>query len=85
MLPDGPPLYDNYSMSKSFVVHMIAMISAREEFIKAESSNSLKRALKSKLHTRGNDIQEGDLIYYKKVEGKGKNVFWKGPSLQSLQ
>ena len=77
---DGPPSYENTSVSKNFVAHVNAMMSAREQFIKAESSFSLKRALKKKLHTRGHDIQEGDLIYYKKVEGKAKSVIWKGPS-----
>ena len=77
---DGPPALENDSLSKNFVKHMNAMFSAREQFVKLQASTSLKKALKSKVHTRGHDIQEGDLIYYKKSDGKGKNVIWKGPS-----
>ena len=77
---DGPPSFESSSQSKNFVSHMNAMMSAREEFIRAESSFSLKKALKSKVHARGHDIQEGDKIYYKKKDGKGKNVLWQGPA-----
>ena len=77
---DGPSSFDNTSLSKNYVKHVNAMMSAREQFIKAESSFSLKKALKGKIHARGHDIQEGDTIYYKKSEGKGKNIIWKGPS-----
>ena len=77
---DGPPSFDSESLSKNFVKHMNAMVSARENFIKLQSSDSLKKALKSKVHTRGHDIKEGDQIYYKKSDGKGKSVIWRGPS-----
>ena len=77
---DGPPAYENTSVSRSFVSHMNAMMSARDQFIKAEASFSLKKALKSRIYPRGQDIEEGDLIYYKKNAGKGKNVLWSGPS-----
>ena len=77
---DAPPSYDNTSKSKSFVSHLNAMMSAREQFIKAEASYSLKTALKSRVYPRGADITEGDRIYYKKNDGKGKNVIWQGPS-----
>ena len=77
---DGPPSFEDSCSSSSFVKHVNAMMNARKQFIDAESSASLKKALKSKLYTRGDDIQEKDLIYYKKSEGKGKNVLWRGPS-----
>ena len=77
---DGPPTLENTAKSKSFVSHVNAMMAAREAFIKAESSFSLKKALKSKVHPRGSDIAEGDLIYYKKCEGKSKTPVWRGPS-----
>ena len=77
---DGPPSFDNDSLSKNFVSHINAMMSARENFIQLQSADSLKTALKSKVHARGHDIQEGDLIYYKKSNGFGKNVVWRGPS-----
>ena len=48
----GPPFYDNTSVSKNFVEHVNAMMSAREEFVKAESSSSLRKALESLAHQR---------------------------------
>ena len=59
---DGPPSYENTSVSKNFAMHSNAMMSAHEEFIKAECSASLKRALKSRIHPKGDDIQEGDMV-----------------------
>ena len=76
---DGPPSYETVTKSKSFASHLNAMHSAREEFIKAESSTSLKKALKCKVHPKGDDIIEGDWIFYKKNDGKSKSVVWNGP------
>ena len=45
-----------------------------------ESSTILKKALKSKIHSRGDDIEEGDWIYYRKNDGKSKSTIWNGPS-----
>ena len=55
---------------------MNALLLAREEYIKSESCSVLKKALKSRVHTKGEDIVEGDNIYYK----KGKEKIWRGPS-----
>ena len=80
MLPsttrDGPPAYEDITKSKSFATHLSAMHSAREQFIKAESSASLKKALKSKVYPKGGDIVEGDEIYFK----HNKDKVWSGPS-----
>ena len=77
---DGPPAYDNYTKSKCFADNLNAMHLAREEFIKAESSLSLKKALRSKVHPRGEGIVEGDMIYYKKNNGISGKRLWSGPS-----
>ena len=77
---NGPPLYSNETKSESFAKHLNAMNVARQEFIKAESSSALKKALKSRVHPRGHDIMEGDWIYYRKNDKIKKNVIWKGPS-----
>ena len=66
---DGPPALENGSTSKSFVSHANAIMAAREEFIKAESSFSLKQALKGRIHPKGSDIEEGDQIYYRRNDG----------------
>jgi hypothetical protein len=77
---DGPAAYENETKSVSFASNLNAMHSAREEFIKAESSGILKKALKSRLYSGGGDIENGDWIYYKKTDGKSKNIMWSGPS-----
>ena len=76
---DGPPAFENETRSESFAAHLNAMNSARQEFVKAESSSILKKALKSRVFPRGGDIVEGDWIYYNKRDGCGKGKVWKGP------
>ena len=67
------------SISKSFVDNVNALHSGRQAFIKAESDDALKKALKSRVHLRGDNIKEGDYIYYKK-DCKGKSKIFRGPS-----
>ena len=55
------------------------MMSASKEFVKAECSASLKRALKSRIHPKGDNIQEGDMIYHNNKRGIEAEVEWKGP------
>ena len=74
----GPPGYENVSISDAFVKNSNALHQAREAFIEAESSITLKKALKSRIHLRGDNIEEGDYIYYKK-DSKGGKIF-RGPS-----
>ena len=77
---DGPASMEGVTKSQSFANHLTAMHKAREEFIAAESSSSLRKALKSKVYPRGEDIQEGDWVYYKKDDNRSKNRLWRGPS-----
>ena len=63
-----------------FVSHFSAMHKAREKFIKTESYSSFKKALKSCLYPRGEEIMEGDWIYFFKDDNKGKSKPWRGPS-----
>ena len=72
----GPPGYEGVTNSQVFSRNMNALLLAREEYIKSESCSVLKKALKSRVHTKGEDIVEGDNIYYK----KGKEKIWRGPS-----
>lgn len=73
----GPPGYEGVTNSEVFSRNMNALLLAREQFIKAESSATLKKALKSRVYARGEDIVAGDKIYYKKA---GKENIWRGPS-----
>ena len=76
---DGPGSMDAVSKSVSFSKHISAMHTAREEFIAAESALSLRKALKSRIFPRGEDINEGDWIHFKKDDGKPKSKIWHGP------
>ena len=84
MLPsatrDGPSALEGITKSQALANHLNAMHTAREEFIKAEASSVLRKALKSKIHPRGEDIEEGDWIYYKKDDNKAKEKLFRGPA-----
>lgn len=71
----GPPGLEHSTKSQEFARNMNAMHNARQAFIKAQSDDTLKKALKSRIYARGDDIVEGDTIYYK----KGKDKSWQGP------
>ena len=52
------------------------MHSAREQFVKAESSDKIKRALLKNVRTYSEvDFQSGEKVYFKRKNLKG----WKGP------
>ena len=54
-----------------------ALHSARENYVKAENSNRIRRALSHKTRTYGDEIyQSGDKVYFRR--GNEKN--WKGPA-----
>ena len=65
----GLPAYEAVSKSQASVENMNALHAARQEFIKAESSRALKMVLKGKVHSRGDDVQKDDWIYYQKAKG----------------
>ena len=77
---DGPPSYENVTKSESFALNLNALHAARKEFTHAESSAILKKALKSRVYPKGDDITNGDWIYYKKNDFKSKEPIWSGPS-----
>ena len=72
----GPPGYENRTVSEIFAKDINALHRAREEFVKAESSNVLKKALKGRVYARGEGIETGDLIYYQ----QGRDKIWSGPN-----
>ena len=69
----GPPGLEEVVMSKSVADHINALHLAREAYISGESDRVIKRALKQRIYRRGQEIQQGDWIYYK---NRGK---WEGP------
>ena len=71
----GPPGLEMSTKSEEFARNMNAMHMARQAFIKSQSDAVLKKALKSRIYAKGDDIEKGDMIYYK----KGKEKHWQGP------
>ena len=72
----GPPGYENKTVSEIFAKDINTLHKAREEYIKRESCDILKKALKGRLYKRGDTIQTGDLIYYQ----RGAKKIWSGPN-----
>ena len=65
-------------MSKVVADRINAMHSAREAFVKAESCEQLKRALRHQTRTSSQHIfQMDDKVYYK----RNKDAQWKGPGI----
>ena len=75
----GPAGFENVTKSEVFAKNINAMNLARQEFIRAESSTIIKKALKTRIHARGEDIKERDWIYYQKPISRGGDKVWKGP------
>ena len=69
----GPPGLEEVVMKKCVADHINALHLAREAYISGESDRVIKAALKQRIYKRGNDIKQGDWIYYK------NNGKWQGP------
>ena len=69
----GPPGLEEVVMNKCVADHINALHLAREAYISGESDRVIKAALKQRIYKRGNDIKQGDWIYYK------NNGKWQGP------
>ena len=65
-------------MSKALANHINAMHLARQAFIECESDRVLKAALKQKVYQRGDNVKQGDWIYFKQNIKSGKSK-WEGP------
>ena len=63
-------------MSKIFANHLNSLHSAREEFIKSEANERLRRALRRKVTAIEQHYEKGETVFYKK-EGK---PMWLGPA-----
>ena len=62
--------------SKTVAMHLAALNSARQSFIKSESSEKIKRALRKQTRKWKDTYQIGDKVYYKR-EDESK---WTGPA-----
>ena len=75
----GPPGLEEVSMSKSMADHINAMHLARQAYIECESDRVLKIALKQRIYQRGDDVKQGDWIYFKNKPLKMGHSKWEGP------
>lgn len=75
VITDKPPALENTTVSQKFANHLNALHSSRRAFIKAESSERIRRALRHKIRASGECFQQGDRVYYKRDD----DVKWKGP------
>ena len=71
---DKLPALEGQTTSKIVASHINAMYAAREDSVKVERSQRIRRALRK--NTRNNDVlyKSGDKVYYKRPDGKE----WKG-------
>ena len=75
----GPPGLEEVSMSKAMADHINAMHLARQAYIECESDRVLKTALKQRIYQRGDDVKQGDWIYFKNKPLKMGHSKWEGP------
>ena len=77
VLTGKPPALDSPCQSDLIGKKLAAIYSARQNFIKAESSERLKRAFRHQVRTYSEENHEaGDKVYYKRKSTKG----WTGPA-----
>lgn len=77
LVDDLPALESTTTTCDIIRQNMEAMHKAREAFIKTESSERIRRALRHKVRTYSNVVyKNGDKVYYKRKQYKG----WKGPA-----
>lgn len=74
----GPSGLENLTKSEAFSNNLNVLHLARQEFVKAELSSVVKKALKTKIHARGGNIKEQDWIYYLKPVKTGGEKIWRG-------
>ena len=77
VLTDKPPALENTTISEKFARHLNALHSSRRAFVKAESSERIRRALRHKIRASGEYYQHGDRVYYKRDDDHR----WKGPGI----
>ena len=75
------PTLEGKTSSEKFASHLNALHSARREFIKANASEKIRRALRSKVRAAEQRYDNGDKVFYKR-EGKER---WMGPGTVLFQ
>ena len=75
VLYDKPPALHGTTISKTFAQHINALHQSRQAFIKSESSERIRRALRHQIRVKDQIYETGDSVYYKRA-GEEK---WRGP------
>ena len=77
VLTDRPPALEE-TQSDLIRNKLSTIHSARQNFIKAESSERIRRALRHQVSTYSEEVyQQGDKVYFKRKDCRG----WKGPAV----
>ena len=78
VLKSSPPGLEEVDDSAIVRNNLNAMYSARQQFLKAESSDKLRRALKHNVREgEGQTVEMGDSVYYKRID----DAKWRGPGV----
>ena len=75
VMDDSLPALEGTTISKTLALHLNAKHASQLAFIKAESSEKIRRALRHQVRPVGNVFQNGALVFYKRDDSKE----WKGP------
>ena len=70
------PALENGDYCKSYTKHIAALHAAREEFVKSEASEKIKRALRHNVRISNQIFTAGEKVFYRK-EGRDE---WQGPA-----
>ena len=75
VITDKPPALEGSTISERFYQHLNGLHSARRAFIRAESSERIRRALRHQIRTSDQLYETGDVVFYKRDTSNK----WKGP------
>ena len=70
-----PPALEGSTMSGHVRKHINALHASKEAFVKAECSETIRRAWHKQIHSSPREFSPGDKIYYKRPDCQK----WKGP------
>ena len=76
IITDGPPAWEDCTVSDRLRLHLNALHKSRSAFINSESNARIKRALKAKIRCADIQLDPGDIVYYVR-DGQNK---WLGPA-----
>ena len=72
---DKPPALEGTTVSNKVALHLNALHLARKAYIKSETSERIRQALKHQIRNTSEVFSSGDSIYFKRED----NLKWKGP------